>query len=116
MAVVLAGDRVLQAASGNYDNRLGVYDANGIVDWLSLRWIAVLRLYIPVTFVVAGLWGAGNVPGSFSALVTAILAGYSADSLFRAAVSNVQAQSSARQAARSSTASPVGAATAVKSS
>lgn len=100
----------------NYDNPLRVYDANGLADWLSLRWIAVLRLYIPVTFVVAGLWGAGNVPGSFSALVTAILAGYSADSLFRAAVSNVQAQSSARQAARSSTASPVGAATAVKSS
>lgn len=96
------------AVNVNYDSPMTVYDAGGMVDWLSLRWIAVLRLYIPVIFVVAGLWGAKNIPGSFHALGTAILAGYGADSVFRTAVSSVQAQSSKKQADTASVAPAAG--------
>ena len=86
-----------QAVNINYDNPIKVYDAGGIVDWLSLRWLGVLQGYVPVTFVVAGLWGANSIPASFQALGTAILAGYSADSAFRAAFSSLQGQANAKQ-------------------
>jgi hypothetical protein len=79
------------ALSVNYDDPMKVYDAGGLLDWLSLRWIAVMRMYVPVMFVVASLWGAGNVPTSFQDLGTALLAGYSADSAIRAALSKLNA-------------------------
>jgi hypothetical protein len=78
----------------NYDDPVKVIVASGWMDWLSLRWIGVLQLYVPIAFVLATLWGAGNIPGSFHDLSTAILAGYSADSLFRAALSRAKANTS----------------------
>lgn len=90
------GSRVLNI---NYDNPIRIYDAGNIIDWLSLRWVGVLQMYIPVTVVVASLWGAGNVPTSFQKLGTAILAGYSADSFVRAALSKLQGQAGGKQAA-----------------
>ena len=79
-----------RAINVNYDDPIQVRAAGGVGDWLSLRWLGILQMYVPIVFVVGSLWGAGNVPESFQSLGTAILAGYSADSLFRAAVSNVQ--------------------------
>lgn len=76
----------------NYDNPIKVYDAGGIINWLSLRWLGVLQYYLPVVFVVASPWGAGNVPDKFAQLGAALLAGYSADSAFGAAVSKLQSQ------------------------
>lgn len=93
----------------NYDNPIRIYDAGGSIDWLSLRWLGVLQMYVPVTVVVSTLWGAGNIPKSFQSLGTAILAGYSADSLFRASVSKVQSQSAAKPSpAKPAPASPPG--------
>ena len=103
-----------RAVNINYDNPIRVYDAGGIVRWLSLRWLGVLQMYIPVTFVVAGLWGAKNIPTSFRALGTAILAGYSADSAFRAAFSSLQGQASAKQSETPKTAAGAGASSNVK--
>jgi hypothetical protein len=70
-----------------------IVDAGNIVNWLSLRWLAIVYLYIPIGFVVIGLWGAHNIPSTFQKLGTAILAGYSADSLLWAALSKLQTQS-----------------------
>jgi hypothetical protein len=81
-----------QALNVKYSDPMKVYDAGNIFDWLSLRWIAIVRLYLPVGFVVATLWGAGNIPTSFRALSTALLAGYSADSLLGAAISKLKSQ------------------------
>lgn len=76
-----------------------MYDAGGIINWLSLRWLGVLQYYLPVVFVVASLWGAGNVPDKFAQPGAALLAGYSADSAFGAAVSKLQSQAANRPAA-----------------
>ncbi len=88
-ALVHVGARALNV---NYDDPMKVYDAGGLLDWLSLRWIAMLKMYMPVTFVAASLWGAGSVPTSFQQLGTAILAGYSADSAVRTTLSTLQAR------------------------
>jgi hypothetical protein len=88
-ALAHVGTRALNI---NYDDPMKVYDAGNILDWLSLRWLAIIRLYIPVAVVVAILWGAGNIPNSFHALGTAILAGYTADSFVRSALSRLQGQ------------------------
>ncbi|HEY5045210.1 MAG TPA: hypothetical protein VII53_05080 [Solirubrobacteraceae bacterium] len=74
----------------NFDDPMKVYDAGNIIEWLSLRWVAVLRMYVPVAVVVACLWGAGNIPTSFQDLGTAFLAGYGADSFLRSALSKLQ--------------------------
>ena len=97
-----------QAVNINYDNPIKVYDAGGFGKWLSLRWVGVLQMYIPITFVVAALWGANNIPGSFRALGTAILAGYSADSAFRAAFSSLQGQTTAKQTTTTKTTAATG--------
>lgn len=76
----------------NYDNPIKIYEAGTIFDWLALRWIGMLQMYLPVAFVFASLWGAGDVPKTFQNLGTAILAGYTADSLLGAAVSKLQSQ------------------------
>jgi hypothetical protein len=86
-----------RALDVNFDDPMKVYDAGNIVDWLSLRWLAVMRLYVPVTVVVGSLWGAGNIPTSFQKLGTAILAGCSADSATRAALSKLQTSASSMQ-------------------
>ncbi len=80
----------------NFDDPMKVYDAGNIIDWLSLRWLAVMRMYVPVAVVVASLWGAGNVPTSFQKLGTAILAGYGADSFLRSALSKLQTSGSTK--------------------
>jgi hypothetical protein len=80
-----------KAINVNYDNPISVYDAGTKFDWLALRWLGVLQMYIPVGVVTAALWGAGNFPSSFQKLGTAILAGYSADSFVSAAVSKAPA-------------------------
>jgi hypothetical protein len=95
------GGAVLHIASmslGNirFGDPLQVYVASSGATWLALRWVAILRLYIPIAVVAGSLWGAGNIPESFEQLGTAILAGYSADSLFRASLSRLQAQGSAQ--------------------
>jgi hypothetical protein len=95
------GSRILNI---NYDNPIKVYDAGNIIDWLSLRWVGVLQMYIPVAVVVGSLWGAGNVPTSFQKLGTAILAGYTADSLLGAAVSKLHGQTGAKQSSSPPTA------------
>jgi hypothetical protein len=86
-----------QALNINYDNPMKVYDAGNLIDWLSLRWVSVLRMFIPVAFVVAALWGAGNIPTSFAKLGTALLAGYTADSAIRSALSNLQSRAAGKQ-------------------
>ncbi len=83
----------------NYDNPIKVYDAGGILNWLSLRWLGVLQYYVPVVFVVASLWGAKNIPTAFAQLGTALLAGYTADSAFGAAVSKLQSQATPKTTA-----------------
>jgi hypothetical protein len=79
----------------NYDNPMSVYSARSKLDWVSLYWVAVLQMYIPVGVVVASLWGAGNVPTSFQKLGTALLAGYSADSFVSALSKSKSATQSA---------------------
>jgi hypothetical protein len=80
-----------------FDNPMKVYDAGNLIVWLSLRWVSVLRMFIPVAFVVAALWGAGNIPTSFAKLGTALLAGYTADSAIRSALSNLQSRAAGKQ-------------------
>jgi hypothetical protein len=81
----------------NYDNPINVYNAGGIWDWLSLRWLGILYMFIPVAVAVAVLWGTKTIPGSFKDLGAAILAGYSADSVLRGFMTNLQQQSGASQ-------------------
>lgn len=81
----------------NYDNPITVYNAGGVWNWLALRWLGVLYMFIPVGVVVALLWGSKTIPGSFKDLGAAVLAGYSADSLVRAGVAKLQQQSAAGQ-------------------
>ena len=50
--------------------------------WLSLRWTRIIRLLIPVMAVAAGLWVARLGLSSAQDVTTAVLAGYSADSLW----------------------------------
>jgi hypothetical protein len=88
------GSRALDV---NFDNPMKVYDAGNLIVWLSLRWVSVLRMFIPVTFVVAALWGAGNIPTSFAKLGTALLAGYTSDSAIRSALSNLQSRAADKQ-------------------
>jgi hypothetical protein len=78
-----------QVLNVKYSDPMKVYDAGSLVDWLSLRWLAIIKMHLPVAVVVASLWGAGNVPTSFQTLGTAILAGYSADSFMSALLSRL---------------------------
>jgi hypothetical protein len=87
----------------SYDNPISVYNAGGIWDWLSLRWLGVLYMFIPVAVVVALLWGSKTYPGSFKDLGAAILAGYSADSLVRTGITKLQQQSGAAGSAPTGT-------------
>jgi hypothetical protein len=61
---------------------------------LRLRWLSILRLMIPVVIVAGSLWGAGNIPNNFQDLGVALLAGYSADSIFRSSVARLASNSS----------------------
>lgn len=119
-AMAHVASRSLSAIS--YDDPLQVYVAGQALDWLSLRWLAILRDYIPILVVAATLWGAGTIPTKFQDLATALLSGYSADSLFKAGLSKLQAQSTgsngttptpAPSAVQSTTAPPTAQQTAV---
>lgn len=112
-AFVHIGSRILNV---NYDNPIKVYDAGGIVDWLSLRWLGVLQMYVPVGFVVISLWGAHNYPTAFQEIGTAILAGYTADSLLGAAVSKLQSQAASKKNSSAAAAASTGAAAATSQS
>jgi hypothetical protein len=83
-------------ASIRFDDSMQIFAAAPGVDWLRLRWLAILRMLLPVVIVAGGLWGAGTVPTQFQDLGVAFLSGYCADSIFRAGLSKVQAQASAR--------------------
>jgi hypothetical protein len=91
----------LSLSSIRFDDRLQIYAAATGLEWLQLRWLAFLRLLIPVVVVTGSLWGAGNVPARFQDLGVAILAGYSADSLFRTSLAKVHAQADPSQAGAS---------------
>jgi hypothetical protein len=91
----------------DFDNPIKVYDAGNLVEWLSLRWLGILLIYVPVTAVVITMWAANDFPTSIQTVGTAILAGYSADSLFKASLSRLQAQAASTQASSTAaTASP----------
>jgi len=90
-----------RALNVNYDDPMKVFDAGNIIYWLSLRWLAVLKLYVPVGLVAASLWAAGNIPTSFQKLGAATLAGYSADSFLRSVVSRFKTQAAAKTQATS---------------
>lgn len=49
-----------KALNIKYDDPMKVYDAGNLLDWLSLRWVAIVRLYVPVTL----WWPAFGVPGT----------------------------------------------------
>lgn len=78
-----------------FSDPLKVYTAAEGWDWLRLRWLAILRIYLPIAVVVGVLWGAGNIPASFDEIGTAVLAGFTADSIFRTSLSAMQAQADA---------------------
>ena len=82
---VIAGALLHVAAKGlsgiHFDDKLSVYEAGEWTDWLALRWLAILRLYIPVLVVAGGLWVTGTRAGTLKDLSIAVLAGYGADSL-----------------------------------
>lgn len=78
----------------HFEDRLQIYAAVRGLCWLRLRWLAILRLFIPIAVVTGALWGAGNIPVTFQDLGVAILAGFSADSLLRLSLSRLQAASS----------------------
>ncbi len=72
-----------KAIDVNYADPMPVYDAGYIWDWLSLRWIAIVKMHVPVAVVAASLWAASNYPSSIKNVAAAIVAGYSADSFLR---------------------------------
>jgi hypothetical protein len=78
-----------------YGDPLKIYAAASGVDWLGLRWLSILRLLIPVVIVAGSLWGAGNIPNNFQDLGVALLAGYSADSLFRNSLARLDSSANA---------------------
>jgi hypothetical protein len=83
----------LSLAQIRFDDPLRIYAASTGLDWLRLRWLAILRLMIPVVIVAGSLWGAGNIPNNFQDLGVALLAGYSADSIFRSSVARLASNS-----------------------
>jgi hypothetical protein len=91
----------MQLSAIRFDDSLQIYAAASGLDWLRLRWLAVLRLLIPVVVVAGSLWGAGNIPADFEDLGVALLAGYSADSLFRAGINKIQMQASSAAGSQS---------------
>jgi hypothetical protein len=84
----------LSLAQIRFDDPLRIYAASTGLDWLRLRWLSILRLMIPVVIVAGSLWGAGNIPNNFQDLGVALLAGYSADSIFRSSVARLASNSS----------------------
>jgi hypothetical protein len=83
----------LSLAQIRFDDPLRIYAASTGLDWLRLRWLSILRLMIPVVIVAGSLWGAGNIPNNFQDLGVALLAGYSADSIFRSSVARLASNS-----------------------
>jgi len=90
--VVLAGALVHIGITKNlitnirFDAPLRVHVPSHGLSWLELRWVAVGMLFLPVLVTAGILWGTGLDLSTSQDLLTALLAGYSADSLFAAAL------------------------------
>jgi hypothetical protein len=69
-----------------FDAPLRVHVPSHGLRWLELRWVAVGMLFLPVLVTAGLLWAAGLDLSDNQDLLTALLAGYSADSLFAAAL------------------------------
>ena len=101
--VVLAGALVHIGITKNlitnirFDAPLRVHVPSRGLSWLELRWVAVGMLFVPVLVTAGILWGSGLGLTGTQDLVTALLAGYSADSLFAAALTRFGSTAKAQQ-------------------
>ena len=80
-----------------FDAPLRVHVPSHGLRWLELRWVAVGMLFVPVLVTAGLLWAAGLDLSGNQDLVTALLAGYSADSLFAAALTRFATTAKAQQ-------------------
>jgi len=80
-----------------FDAPLRVHVPSHGLRWLELRWVAVGMLFLPVLATAGILWAAGLDLSGNQDLVTALLAGYSADSLFAAALTKFATTAQAQQ-------------------
>ena len=80
-----------------FDAPLRVHVPSHGLRWLELRWVAVGMLFLPVLVTAGLLWAAGLDLSGNQDLVTALLAGYSADSLFAAALTRFATTAQAQQ-------------------
>ena len=92
-AALHIGSRHLSNIS--FENALAIYGTTNWRDWISLHWVAILQLFIPVIFVTGTLWITSGAPTSIEDVSLAILSGYSADSLFKSAMARLGSQSDA---------------------
>ena len=101
--VVLAGALVHIGITKNlitnirFDAPLQVHVPSRGMSWLELRWVAVGLLFLPVLVTAGILWWGGLDLTSTQDFVTALLAGYSADSLFAAALTRFGTTAKAQQ-------------------
>jgi len=65
----------------DFDGELAVTQSSRRIDWLAIRWGSVLTLFLPPLITTVGLGMTGLRPDTFENFATAVLAGYSADSL-----------------------------------
>jgi hypothetical protein len=80
-----------------FDAPLRVHVPSHGLSWLELRWVAVGMLFVPVLLTAGILWASGLDLTDTHDLVTALLAGYSADSLFAAALTRFATTAQAQQ-------------------
>ena len=80
-----------------FDAPLRVHVPSHGLRWLELRWVAVGMLFLPVLVTAGLLWAAGLDLSGKQDLATALLAGYSADSLFAAALTRFATTAQAQQ-------------------
>jgi hypothetical protein len=80
-----------------FDAPLRVHVPSHGLSWLELRWVAVGMLFIPVPVTAGILWATGLDLTDTHDLATALLAGYSADSLFAAALTRFATTAQAQQ-------------------
>ena len=80
-----------------FDAPLRVHVPSHGLSWLELRWVAVGMLFLPVLLTAGILWTTGLDLSDTHDLATALLAGYSADSLFAAALTRFATTAQAQQ-------------------
>ena len=80
-----------------FDAPLRVHVPSHGLRWLELRWVAVGMLFLPVLVTAGILWATGLDLSGNQDIVTALLAGYSADSLFAAALTRFATTAQAQQ-------------------